>query len=81
MLSNRSHFAGQTSQLTETVVSAATVQRHIVYAKLLGYMNWECGHNQFLYRDSSASKACLILLPLHDGDETCNSWKPLLNTS
>ncbi len=22
-----------------------------------------------------------IVLPLHDGDETYNSWKPLLNTS
>ncbi len=60
MLSNRSHFAGQTSQLTETAVSAATVQRHIVYAKLLGYMNWECGHNQFLYRDSSESKTGML---------------------
>ena len=28
---------------------------------------------------AARAKACLILLPLHDGDETRNSWKPELN--
>ena len=36
---------------------------------------------QGLHESSNASNQYLILLPLRDGDETHNSWKPLLNTS
>ncbi|MDD6038708.1 MAG: hypothetical protein PUD20_07955 [bacterium] len=64
-LTIRSHFARQKSQLMGT----ATI--------LAGSVSSDTGSNL----DGNASKACLILLPLHDGDETYNSWKPLLNTS
>jgi len=35
----------------------------------------------FLRKTAARARHCLILLPLHDGDETYDSWKPLLNTS
>ena len=42
-----------------------------------------CSHLRYGHFANVAARAksCLILLPLHDGDETRNSWKPLLNTS
>ncbi|MDD6037175.1 MAG: hypothetical protein PUD20_00005, partial [bacterium] len=63
-LTIRSHFARQMSLLTGTATNLAGSINSGIVSNL----------------DGSASKACLILLPLHDGDETYNSWKPLLNT-
>ena len=40
------------------------------------------GHARTINPDvevAARAKACLILLPLHDGEETRNSWKPILN--
>ena len=55
--------------------------RQILFAK--HFSNW-IEHASTISSDAEVAaraKACLILLPLHDGDETRNSWKPLLNTS
>ena len=70
-LSASSHFAGQTSHLTGTTAPAAS--SHMLRNAKIFIMQDSHTIMWILHvKVAARAKPCLILLPLHDGDETPN---------